>query len=100
MERIKFKNFGETLVFRAHGSEVRNYILDALNDLPPGKRLIFDMNGVKAITSSFADECFAKLVQDFGEEIKNKTTFINANDFSRKVISESINRRKTLTLSM
>lgn len=88
---ILFKNIGIHLGSRVHGSETRSRIVKTLNQCD---KVVFDFSGVKTISSSFADECFAKLTFIFSiDEIKERTTFINADPFIRAVIANSFKAR-------
>jgi hypothetical protein len=91
---IQFKNIGIHLGTRLLGAEVRSDIIKAINT---SDLVIFDLSEVETISNSFADECFAKLTLFFSlEEVKTKTTFINATPFIRTVIANSFRERLIL----
>lgn len=60
--------------------------------------IVFDFNGVKLVTNSFADEVFGKKIREVGfVKFKERTTFENANRFLTMCITKAIaNRVKEL----
>ncbi|HQW16213.1 MAG TPA: STAS-like domain-containing protein [Niabella sp.] len=89
---LQLGNIGSHLGARVHGAEVRASIIEALKT--GEEKIVFDLSNVKSISNSFADECFAKLVMFFPfEEVKAKTTFINAAPFIRSVIADAFKAR-------
>jgi len=89
---IQFKNIGIHLGARFHGAEIRGEIVAALKQ--GDEKVIFDLEGVQSVSNSFADECFAKLMLFFSmDEVKHKTTFVNANSFIRSVIADAFKAR-------
>lgn len=91
---IQFKHIGLHLGTRVHGVEIRSEIVEAMKQ---SDKIIFDFEGVETVSNSFADECFAKLTLFFSiEEIKAKTTFVNAIPFIKAVIANSFNERLAL----
>lgn len=91
---IEFGNIATHLGARFHGAEVREMIINALND--GEKNIVFDLSGVESISNSFADECFAKLTLYFSmDEIKERTTFINGSSFIKSVIANAFKTRLT-----
>lgn len=88
---IQFKHIGLHLGTRVHGAEVRSEIVEAMK---LSDKIIFDFSEVETVSNSFADECFAKLTLFFSfDEIKAKTTFINAIPFIKAVIANSLRAR-------
>lgn len=88
---MQFKNIGIHLGTRVHGAEVRSQIIDALKQ---SDMIVFDFAEVETVSNSFADECFAKLTLFFSlDEVKRKTTFINASPFIKAVIANSFKAR-------
>ena len=88
---IQFKFIGIHLATRVHGEEIRNQIIE---DMKVHDVIVFDFEGVETVSNSFADECFAKLTLTIPmEEIKAKTTFINAIPFIKAVIAYSFKAR-------
>ncbi len=82
---IQFKHIGLHLATRVHGAEIRSQIMEQLKT---ADKITFDFEGVGTVSNSFADECFAKLTLFFTiEDIKAKTTFINATPFIKAVIA-------------
>jgi hypothetical protein len=91
---IQFKHIGLHLGTRVHGAEIRGEIVEAMK---LSDKIVFDFEGVETVSNSFADECFAKLTLFFSmEEIKAKTTFINAIPFIKAVIANSFKARLSL----
>ncbi|MBP3253670.1 MAG: STAS-like domain-containing protein [Bacteroidales bacterium] len=94
MTIFKFKDFGENLGTRMLGSMAREKLLPLIlnND-----KVVLDFEGVDVVSNSFADECIAKLLLQMPlEELKQKTTFANVNDFAKKNIALSLKRRQTI----
>ena len=94
MTIFKFKDFGENLGTRMLGSMAREKLLPLIlnND-----KVVLDFEGVDVVSNSFADECIAKLLLQMPlEELKQKTTFANVNDFAKKKIALSLKRRQTI----
>lgn len=84
---IQFKDIDQHLGTRIHASEIRERIVTAMKS---SDKIVFDLSEVDVVSNSFADECFAKLTLFFSmDEIKDKTTFINANPFIKSVIANS-----------
>ncbi|MBQ9312684.1 MAG: STAS-like domain-containing protein [Bacteroidales bacterium] len=93
---FKFKDFGENLGTRMLGSSVRERLLPLIlnND-----KVVLDFEGVDVVSNSFADECIAKLLLQMTlEELKQKTTFKNINDFAKKNIALSLKRRQAMNV--
>ena len=89
--KVEFNELGSSFGNRNEAEKIRNLIEERIH---VEKVIIFDFNGVELVTSSFADECFGKLIQNFGLNfIKSKTKFINTNKKVDFVIKSSINKR-------
>ena len=81
---INFNDYNKALGTRKLGEAIRK---DIEKHIQENQELIFDFSGIDVISSSFADECFGKLVNKYGLElIKNKTHFKNVNKFIKIVI--------------
>lgn len=88
---ITFANMGKSLGTRVLGQEIRHKIEDSLSR---GERVIFNFSGVRLVSHSFADECFAKLLLIWDlDQIKSMTTFVEANDFVKKTVSFTMRER-------
>lgn len=76
MKTIELKKLWPALVTRP---DARNIFEEAKQD---DFNVVFDFNEIKLMTSSFADELFAKMI------IKGNTNFkiINATDYNKKMI--------------
>jgi len=94
---ILFNSFSSNLGTRVLGQEIRVQIESLLesNDL-----VVFDFQEVKFVSHSFSDECFGKLLlkRSF-EELKSKSTFVNASELVKKTIAMAINDRLKASLS-
>lgn len=88
---INFGHIGNSLGTRVLGKEIRLKIEDSLKS---EQFVTFNFEGVKLISHSFADECFAKLLEVVElEELKMKSTFINTNDIIKKTVAFTIKER-------
>jgi hypothetical protein len=91
METISFKEFGSSLCTRSLGKKLRE---DITTRLTANTKTVFDFEGVKTVSNSFADECFAKLLFEFDlEYVQQNTTFKNTNPFITKCISVALKQR-------
>lgn len=87
IETIKFVEIGTSLGTRNLAAKLRERILQ---NLEQKEKVVFDFEGVDVITNSFANECFAKMLEKISSDtFKKKFAFINANDFIQKVIISS-----------
>jgi len=88
---IKFSEINSSLGTRKLGKEIRH---NMISQIQSNEIIIFDFENVDLISNSFADECFAKLLEVFSLEIiKKKTTFKNANNDISMVIKKAFNDR-------
>lgn len=88
---IKFKNINFSLGTRKLGESIRNTISQ---NIIAEEIIVFDFADVDLISNSFADECFGKLIEDFGiDYVKSKTTFRNVNPLIDMVIKKAITDR-------
>lgn len=86
---IRFNNFGKSLGTREMGNEIRNEIINCINN---GENIVFDFEGVEILSHSYADEVFGKLLKQFGiKKFKETTNFKHANDYVTKIIVSVIN---------
>ncbi len=96
MNTFSFNRYGTELGTRMLGSQVREELLTMINSQPAGERLILDFADVVVVANSFADECLAKLLLVMPiEELKQRTTFRNTNDFVRRTIAVAFKRRQS-----
>jgi hypothetical protein len=94
---IEFKNFSSNLGTRFLGQEIRMQIESILDS---NEFVIFDFNEVNFVSHSFSDECFGKLLLKFPfEDLKAKSTFINASELVKKTIALAINDRLKASLA-
>ncbi|GED55417.1 STAS-like domain-containing protein [Brevibacillus borstelensis] len=97
--RIRFVEFQELLKSRNGGKvakeKFRPYLLDATATNP----VVFDFEGVRSLSSSFADEFFGMLVNEMGfEEFKSITTFRGTDRFVANIIRAAIVKRNSKQL--
>lgn len=89
---IKMRDFGTSLCTRMSGRQAYEAIMSTTNSL--SSTTVFDFEGVCLVTNSFADEVFGRLAFELGfDTLKAKTTFINVDGFTAKIIRESIDFR-------
>jgi hypothetical protein len=90
---IELSSFGETLSSRDLGEEIRSILLHAIemNDHP----VEISFKNIFTISSSFADECFAKLVQGIGkDQFKQCFKITNLHDpLLRSILNKAVNKR-------
>ncbi|PWK79722.1 uncharacterized protein DUF4325 [Mucilaginibacter oryzae] len=93
---IRFKDYGTHLGTRFKGACVRVQIIEQFNRCG---RVEFDFAEVEAVSSSFADECFAKLIFTYEwDKINHGTTFKNTSPYIRTIINNAYQeRRRTRT---
>lgn len=90
---IKFGDINCSLGTRILGSEIRYSVIHNLST-NADEIIVFDFTDVEVVSNSFADECFGKLLDEFGlEATRRRTTFMNANPFVSHVIKNAINNR-------
>lgn len=88
---INFGHIGNSLGTRVLGKKIR---LEIENALKNDEFITFNFEGVKLISHSFSDECFAKLIEVIElEDLKKKSTFKNANDLVKKTVAFTIKER-------
>ncbi|PKA97789.1 uncharacterized protein DUF4325 [Flavobacteriaceae bacterium MAR_2009_75] len=91
---VNFGDSGRSLGTRTLGKKIR---LEIENSLENGDFVTFNFEGVSLISHSFADECFAKLIEIVElDDLKKKSTFINANELVKKTIAFTIRERVKL----
>jgi hypothetical protein len=89
---IDMKEFGETFGTRQQGRRIRNEVLMMTEDL--SIPAVFDFSDVAIVSSSFADECFGKMIIGIKiEALKEKIKFRNANNDIQTIISRAIKLR-------
>lgn len=92
---IKLAQQSSHLATRFAAVSVREQIKRALdyNDT-----VIIDCCGIDAMSVSFADECFGKLLFDFElQDLKNKVTYRNASPFINATIARALKERASET---
>lgn len=91
MVTFRFAKFGNLLVSRALGAQVRE---ELLAELAKGEKVALDFEGIEMVGNSFADECLGKLLLDIPlEELRQITTFKNLTGTSRISVSAALRRR-------
>ncbi|AOW22046.1 STAS-like domain-containing protein [Urechidicola croceus] len=90
---IKFGHIGNSLGTRVLGKKFR---LDIENALKNDEFVTFNFEGVRMISHSFSDECFAKLIEVVElKDLKKNSTFVNTNDIIKKTVSFTLKERMT-----
>lgn len=88
---LKFVEIGKSLGTRELGAKTRNEILQNWDS---SERIIFDFEDVRIVTNSFADECFAKILDIKSlTELQSRTTFVNMSDIVLTSIVTAFNRK-------
>lgn len=96
-QTIAFNNFSSNLGTRVLGQEIRMQIESILDSKD---FVVFDFAGVEFVSHSFSDECFGKLLLRLSfEELKSKSTFVNASELVKKTIALAINDRLKASLA-
>jgi hypothetical protein len=89
--RIEFGEIGVNIGTRFAGHNTREKIVDALKS---GKKVVFCFTGVEKVSESFADECFAKLLEIFTSEfIRDNTSYEGADPFIKGAIRKAFVER-------
>lgn len=90
---VKAAEICPTFGSRESGREARNYINNMLGSLE-GSLLSIDFTGISIISSSFADEVFAKLFVDIGAmKFMRLIRVVNANSTIEALIDRAISLR-------
>lgn len=85
-----FDKFGVSFGIRKAAREFRSEIENKYTE--SDEKIIFDMEDVRVISSSFADELVAKLYTN--PKFRNRIQITNYNDTVKLVIAHSINNSK------
>ncbi len=88
-------DFGTDLSSRNRAGSLRESIIIAIESSPvPGTLVIFDLSRVRSISHSFADELFAILVAEQGDEwFRHHIRVENVSPIVRETILEAIQLR-------
>ena len=93
-QRINLSSLGVDLATRSQGKEVRERITGELSRLAEGDLLVVSFDGIGAMSPSFADECFGKLLLDLGRDgFSQKLRLVGANETVRSVVNAAMNNR-------
>lgn len=88
---ISLVNFGEHLITRDTGTNIREAILTEIKN---NNKVILDFNEVKFLSRHCADEVFGKLVSEIGiENLKEHITIKNTDEFITTLIKYVISNR-------
>ena len=83
--------YGEFLESRSIGRKLREETEQYINN---AEYIIINMEGVRGLSNSAADECFGKLLIALGaQKFKEKIKFRNINDLSKAVINFALSNR-------
>ena len=89
MQIVKLADYSTHLVTRDLAEKIYNQL--NFEDLP----IIFDFKWVEKITTNFADQLFAKILENKGKVFKIKNV---ENKFFKYIISQAINTRQKYTI--
>ncbi len=91
LNRFKFSEYGTDFGTRDMGAKLRQLIQPLLVS---GERLALDFTDVNVVSNSFADECIAKLLQEYSlDALKQQTTFCNLKPMAERSILVALQRR-------
>lgn len=91
LNRFKFSEYGTDFGTRDMGAKLRQLIQPLLVS---GERLALDFTDVNVVSNSFADECIAKLLQEYSlDTLKQQTTFCNLKPMAERSILVALQRR-------
>ena len=83
---VKLKEFGTSLGSRVLGKEVSNMI-----DFEKEEEIILDFNGIKLVTSSFADEVVGKNCAKLGlHNFFKKVQIVNSSEQIKFILKKAI----------
>lgn len=89
--RFKFSEYGTDFGTRDMGAKLRQLIQPLLVS---GERLALDFTDVNVVSNSFADECIAKLLQEYSlDTLKQRITFCNLTSMAERSILVALQRR-------
>lgn len=91
---VTMGDFGQSLTTRAAGRAAYGRIAGLFSQ--EGRVVVFDFDGVRTITNSFADEVFGRLVAEMGfDEFRGRTAFKNIRGLWARVVRSAIDSRAT-----
>jgi len=91
--RVRLKEYVESVGSRESGKKISNLINNVLS-MAGGSKIAIDFTDIVMVSSSFADECFGRLVTKVGPaEFFSRVTFENTDAALRAIIDRSIMQR-------
>lgn len=94
MPTIHLAAQGADLLTRDQGAQVRKRIEQSLHSLIRGDRLEIDLSKVGAITPSFMDECFGRLILLIGEErFRQEVKLSGGDEATRRLLNKVLAHR-------
>jgi hypothetical protein len=88
---LSLGEIGTDLRARFYASAVREKAKKALEH---NEQVVFDFDRVEEVTSSFADECFGKLVLDIRPEIISKSiSYRNTSPYFKAIFQKALKER-------
>lgn len=91
---MSMAQWGTVLTERDLGKKIRTHFL---NSILKGDTIVVDFTDVQMITSSFADELFAKLIAEVGEsKVKSEVKLVNISPTIKIIINEAIFTRSQM----
>lgn len=97
---VTMSDFGQSLTTRAAGRAAYDHIAGPVSRVSQGgQTVVFDFDGVRTITNSFADEVFRRLVAGMGfDEFRRRTTFRNIHGLWARVVRSAMDSRTAQTV--
>lgn len=88
---LQFRQFGIHLGTRHLGAGARMLLLEKIKTSAP---VLCNLSGVEVMSNSFADECFGKLLEQYGlEALRGLITFSSSDALVARSIVTALNRR-------
>ena len=87
--RIKLSEYGTTLGPRVLGVKIKDEVLGKINS---EQEIIFDMSGLKSLSTGFSKELFGELYIELGVVFKDKVKFKFDNAENNERLLNIINR--------
>lgn len=89
MARVSLSTFGTSFATRGRGQELREQILSDAGTADP---LVIDLDGVKHVSYSFADELLAKLSTDADIDLE----IVGASPSVQRTVEDAVRRRAAI----
>jgi len=94
MEPIDFSQFGADFVTRRQGELVREKLKEAIENSIEEESVTVSLTEIEAMSPSFADECFGKLLLLLGtDQFKRKVIISGANEVNKALLNAILTKR-------